>query len=282
MINTKNNFRFKSIFFIVILFVAALSTTGCSSVDAIKVKMGLKNMDFEFIKQNKVKQIVIQNVRDQGFRFTVTDKQAIGDLYDILSSAKSTDVKSTLEPDYTFEIHESNNTVQKFQYIAGIDQKGSGNLYSNNKIYIVSSRIDNDIIQSLWTIRKPKNFSSVYYDSIINVLNDYEKTADKNKKIGINLLGDVDVSKFILSSDLEDFKSDLKSKYSNVELNQNYSNTYSEDMNFKTEGYKSNLYKATVVFNDKKGNVQKKYYIWDNYVNSRWEMKFYTEKPVGF
>lgn len=282
MIKSKNNFRFQSIFAIIILLVVAFSTTGCSSVDSIKVKMGLKNMDFEFIKQNKVKQIVIQNVRDQGFRFTVTDQQAIGDLYNILSTAKSTNVKSTLAPDYTFEIHESNNTVQKFQYIAGIDQKGSGNLYSNNKIYIVSSRIDNDIIQSLWNIRKPKNFSSVYYDSIISVLDDYEKTADKNKEIGINLLDDVDSAKFILSSDLENFKSNLNSKYRNVELNQNYSATYSEDMNFKTEGYKSNLYKATVVFNDKKGNVQKKYYIWDNYVNSRWEMNFYTEKPAGF
>lgn len=282
MIKTKNKFKVHSIFAIILLIIVALSTTGCSSLDGIKVKMGLKNMDFEFIKQNKVKQIVIQNVRDQGFRFTVTDKQAIGDLYDILSSAKPTNVKSTIAPDYTFEIHQSNNTVQKFQYIAGIDQKGSGNLYSNNKIYIVSSRIDNDIIQSLWTIRKPKNFSSVYYDSIINVLDDYEKTADKNKKIGINLLDDVDSARFILSSDLEDFKSDLKAKYNNVELNQNYSNLYSEDMNFKTEGYKSNLYKATVIFNDKKGNVQKEYYIWDNYVNSRWEMKFYTEKPAGF
>jgi hypothetical protein len=282
LIKNKNNSRYRIIFAAVFLITVAFLTAGCNSLDSIKVKMGLKNMDFEFIKQNKVNQIVIQNIRDQGFRFTVTDKQAIGDLYDILSSAKSTNVKSTLEPDYTFEIHESNNTVQKFQYIAGIDQKGSGNLYSNNKIYIVSSRIDNDIIQSLWTIRKPKNFSSVYYDSITNVLDDYEKTADKNKKIGINLLDDVDSARFILSSDLEDFKRDIKAKYNNVELNQNYSNLYSEDMNFKTEGYKSNLYKATVIFNDKKGNVQKEYYIWDNYVNSRWEMKFYTEKPAGF
>lgn len=281
MIKAKNKFRFRSIF-AGILIIAALSTTGCSSLDGIKVKLGLKNTDFEFIKQNKVKQIVIQNVRDEGFRFTVTDKQAIGDLYDILSSAKYTNVKSTLEPDYTFEIYESNNTVQKFKYTAGIDQKGAGNLYSDNKIYIVSSRIDNDIIQSLWNIRKPKNFNSVYYDSIINVIDDYSKTADKNKKIGINLFDDVDSAKFILSVDLENFKSDLKGKYNNVELNQNNSSSYSVDMNVKTEGYKSNLYKATVIFNDKQSNTQKKYYIWDNYVNSRWEMNFYTQKPASF
>ena len=207
--NSKN----KRYLFLAMIFIFCFFSSGCSKLNELEVKAGLKNTDFEYIKQGKIEKIVIQSTRDQGFRFIVTDQKAIGELYDILSTAKTASQKSSLEPDYVFEMDEGNNKVHKFSYVAGLDKKDSGNLYSDDKIYIVSTRIDNDIIKSFWTIRKPKDFKEVYYGSIIDTLNQYLKNKDKSKTVGINLKDDVDSAKFILSTDLEDFKSDLKSKF---------------------------------------------------------------------
>lgn len=268
---------FLSIFMIICIF-----STGCSKLDDIKIKSGLKNTDFEYIKQGKIQKIVIQSTRDQGFRFIVTDKNAIGELYDILSTAKAATQKSSLEPDYVFEMVEGNNKVHKFNYVAGLDKMESGNLYTDNKIYIVSKRIDNDIIKSFWTIRKPKDFKEVYYGSIIDTLSEYLKNKDKNKSVGVSLKDDVDAAKFILSTDLEDFKGELKDKFSKASIADKDKENYDIWVTVKTQGYKSTLYKAIVVFWDKSEKSEKKYYIYNQYENGRWNVKISPEKPQGF
>lgn len=240
----------KYIFLLVLLILCFLSS-GCSSIDDLEVKMGLKNRDFEYIKQGKIQKIVIQNVRDKGFRFMVTDQNAIKELYDILSTAKIANKKSSLEPDYIFEMDEGNNKIHKFNYVAGLDKTDSGNLYSDNKIYIVSKRIDNDIMENFWTIRKPKDFKEVYYGSISNTLSQYLKDKNKSGSIGVNVKDDVEAAKFILSTDLEDFKSDLNSKFKNVSIEDKDEQNYDINMTIKTQGYKSTLYKAIVVFWDR-------------------------------
>ncbi|MBI6873133.1 hypothetical protein I6U51_10500 [Clostridium aciditolerans] len=269
-------------FFLIISIIICVFSTGCSSLDNIKIKSGLKNNDFEYIKQGKIQKIVIQSTRDQGFRFTVTDPNTIGELYDILSAAKTATQKSSLEPDYVFEMVEGNNKVHKFNYVAGLDKSDSGNLYSDNKIYVVSKRIDNDIIKSFWTIRKPKDFKEVYYGSIIDTLSEYLKGKDKNKSVGVSLKDDVDAAKFILSTDLEDFKGELKDKFNNTSVADKGKENYDIWVTVKTQGYKSTLYKATVVFWDKAEKSEKKYYIYDKYENGRWNVKISSEKPSEF
>ncbi len=269
-------------FFLIIFIIICVFSTGCSSLDNIKIKSGLKNNDFEYIKQGKIQKIVIQSTRDQGFRFTVTDPNTIGELYDILSTAKTATQKSSLEPDYVFEMVEGNNKVHKFNYVAGLDKSDSGNLYSDNKIYVVSKRIDNDIIKSFWTIRKPKDFKEVYYGSIIDTLSEYLKDKDKNKSVGVSLKDDVDAAKFILSTDLEDFKGELKDKFNNASVADKGKENYDVWVTVKTQGYKSTLYKATVVFWDKAEKSEKKYYIYDKYENGRWNVKISSEKPSEF
>ena len=37
----------------------------------------MKNNDFEYIKENKINKIIIQNTRDPGYRFIVTDKKEL-------------------------------------------------------------------------------------------------------------------------------------------------------------------------------------------------------------
>lgn len=273
--------RSKRSWFLIILLITCFISSGCSKIDDLKVKTGLKNTDFEYIKQGKIQKIVIQSTRDQGFRFIVTDKNAISELYDILSQAKLATQKSSLEPDYIFEMVEGNKT-HKFSYIAGLDKKDSGNLYSDEKIYIVSKRIDNDIIKSFWTIRKPKDFKEVYYGSIIEALSQYLKNKDKNKSLGVNLRDDVESGKFILSTNLEDFKSNLNNKFKNVKVADKDKENYDIWVTVKTQGYKSTLYKAIVIFWDKNEKSEKRYYIFDKYENGRWVIKVSEEKQEGF
>lgn len=260
-----------------LLIIIAAVFSGCSAVDKMKVKLGLKNNDFEYIKQGKIEKIVIQNTRDKGFRFVVTDKKAIGELYDILSSAKSVSEKSTLEPDYIFEMQESPSKIYKFNYVAGLTQKDIGNLYSEGKVYAVSKRIDSDIIKNFWNVRKPKEFEYVYYESIIKVLQNYSKELKPDRIIGINLDEDVEAAKFILSSDLENFKSRLKKEGINAEL-VDKNKTYDITMNVKTQGYRLTLYKSIATFNNKVDQSEKKYYIWNENIKTRWNIDITPDK----
>ena len=260
----------------------SISLSGCASIDSAKVSLGLKNTDFEYIKQSKIKKIVIQSTRDPGFRFVVSDQNAISDLYGVLSSAKVVSEKSTLDPDYILEMDEGNGTVHKFEYVAAVGKTGSGNLYSESKIYTVSKRIDNDIIKNFWNIRKPKNFESIYYNSLKTTIDEYFSDKDKDQSIGVNLIDDVDVAKFLLSADLEDLQDSLKGKYKNSEIVKENKGQYDIFVTIKTQGYKSTLYKAIVTFWDKKDQTEVKYYIFNKYENGGWNVNITKEKPADF
>jgi hypothetical protein len=262
---------------------------GCSSIDELKVKFGWKNNDFEYIKQGKIKKIIIQNTRDPGFRFIVTDKKAIEELYDILSSAKPADTKSELKPDYVFEMHEGMNKVYKFNYIAGLDKEDAGNLYSDDKVYLVSKRIDNDIIKSFWNIRKPRDFNKIYYGTLLNEIEKYSKDEGNGKSIGINLYDDLEAAKFILSTDLAEFENSLGLKVQKAEIipppiEGKEQKEYDVIATVKTVGYKTYLYKAELTFLDKKQNKEKKYYIIvsDQYRDGRWLTRVDTKKQNDF
>lgn len=85
-----------------LVLVSSMMLSGCSFIDNIEVKMNLKNQQFDYIKQNKVDKIIIQSVRDSGFRFVVNDPKAIDDIYKILSDGSEVSKKSSLDPDYIF------------------------------------------------------------------------------------------------------------------------------------------------------------------------------------
>lgn len=284
--------RVRAIACIALILVVTMLCAGCDTIDKLQVKAGLKNTDFEYIKQGKVNKIVIQNTRDRGFRFVVTDKRAIQDLYNILSSAKNAQTKSPLQPDYVFEMYESHNVVHKFNYIAGLDKKDDGNLYSDSSTYIVSDRIDNDVIERLWTIRIPKNFKNIYYSSILKYIDAYNKaTKDsspaKNPSIGINIDDDVDVAKFILSTDLEEFKNQLQSKGINAHImSQKDTNKYDIILTIKTSGYKSTLYKSSATFYSNIDKTEKKFYTKYEIlgVSGSWKIDLYDDstKPKNF
>jgi hypothetical protein len=256
--------------------------TGCKSSEAIKVRFGWKNLDFEYIKENQVDKIIIQSTRDAGFRFIVTDKRTIRDLYEILSSARQSEEQSSLEPDYIFEMYQSSGEVHKFKYIAGIEKREIGNLYSEDKVYIVSKRIDNDIIRNLWNIRKPREFGLVYYKSILAVLQEYGKEINTGERIGINLLEDIDIAKYILSTDLEDFKKSLKAVMNNAELVDGNKEDFDVLVTVKTYGYKSDIYKAIIHVESKKEKTEKRYWIMNRHENGEWSINPYDKRPDNF
>ena len=271
----------KLIIFLFII-IAAFMFTGCESFDELKVKLGVKNNDFEYIKQGRIKKIIIQSTRDKSFRFVVTDEIAIKDLYDILSTSKEVTAKSTLDSDYIFEMYEGIDKVHKFDYIAGLDEKDGANLYSKDKSYIVSKRIDNDIIQNFWNIRKPIDFKTVYYDSILKVLDSYIKGDIKSKKILLDISEDSSVAKFILSTDLETFKSKLLSNYNTVLL-KDKNTDFNVLIKVKTEGYKATIYKSSVTIKSSLSEKEKKYYVVAKYDKGLWNIEtFEDKKPDKF
>lgn len=253
--------------------------SGCTAVEKLQIRLGLKNLDFEYIKQDKIDKIVIQSTRDLGFRFIVTDKRTIKELYDILSSSKKVDEKSSLEPDYIFEMHEGDATVYKFKYITGLDKTDAGNLYSDDgdDIYIVSKRIDNDIIRNLWNLRKPREFEKVYYGSILTVLDTYKAEINKGVKIGIDISEDLDVAKYVFSTDLENFKQNLKVNLSNAELVDKNRDDFDILVTVKTQGYKSDKYRSVLTVYNKKEKSEQKYYTGCRHENGEWDINVNTK-----
>lgn len=266
--------------FIICIFLLTPIFGGCSRIDDAKVRLGIKNKDFDYIKDGRISKVIIQNKRDKGFTFIVTDKKAIKDLYEILSSAKEVKDKITLEPDYILEFHEGVNQVHKFSYVAGLDKKDAGNLYSDDKIYIVSKRLDDDIIKNFWNIRTPKEFKNVYYESMLRAIEDYRKTSGSEKIIGLDI-SDEEVAKFILTMDLEEFVEKLDNK---TELIKNDDrNKYEVTMDIETEGYKTDIYKCIITFYDKASKKETKYYFINKYELTSWRFSFTKDKePENF
>jgi hypothetical protein len=258
-----------------IIFNFALS--GCSKVEEFKIKMGLKNLDFEYIKENKVDKIVIQSTRDPGFRFIVTDSKTIKELYNILTVAKVAQEKSSLDPDYVFEMYEGAGVVHKFNYVTGLEKKDVGNLYNDDKEYIVSKRIDNDIIKNLWNLRKPREFQKVYYGSILKILSSYKSEMNLNGKVGIVLSDDVEIAKYIFSMDLEGFKKDLKDELPNAELVSGNKEEYDVLITVKTLGYKSDKYRNMITVYNRQEKSEKKYYSGCVHENGDWTIRVGTK-----
>ncbi len=276
MIKNKKGIVLLSLLSLICLF------TGCIKTESLKVKLGYKNQDFDFIKQNDVPKITIQSNRDSGFKFIVTDKRTVNDIYNILSSGKAVEGKTDLNADYTFEIYESDEKVHKFSYVAGIQEKGMGNFYDESKNYVVSKRIDNDIIKNMATLRKPRNFETLYYDSILAFIDQNVKATIKDENIGVNISNDVEVAKYILSIDIEDFKIDLKSKMSNLSLVENNKEDFDILINVKTYGYKTTVYKSIITLYDKTNNSEVDYYVWCKYEDKDWKINITEKKPLDF
>lgn len=265
---------------IILLLVAALLLLGgCTRLDELKVRYGYKNTDFEFLNTEEIDSIIIQSTRDKGFRFIVTDKSTINGLYESLSSAKKTEDVIGHDPDYIFEIHDMDGQVVSYNYVAGVSDQKKANFYSDEGSYIVTDRIDNNLIQNLYSIRKPMFFEDIYYGSLLDLIK-MVKEEYNGKGIGIKFYDDVETLKYQLSRDIEDFRSHAL-KEGAVVLS--HGEKAEAVLDVKTQGYTTLVFKAVVNLKIDSDFVDKNYYIIGRYVNDMkgWETVITDTKPEG-
>ena len=258
---------------LLIAFVIIMTTlfSGCEAIDNGMVKLGLKNNDFEYIKENKVNQIIIQSTRDAGFRFVVTDKNAINDIYDIVSSGRIKESKSKLDADYIFDIY-IGDEVKSYKYVVSASDSDTGNFYDDEKAYLISKNLDDTIIKNLSFVRKPRDFEDVYYKCILDVLEEKKNSLKEDNKVGVNIAGDVDCLKYMFSIDLEQFKKDIDKILPGTTLVENNSDDFDTVITVKNRGYSSKVFKTTITVDDKKNKIYETYYVSAVYESKGWDI----------
>lgn len=265
--------KFRKSLAIIMLMSAMMILSACSVGG---------NEDFEYMKQRNIMQVTIQSTRDKKYKFSVTDTNLINDIYEILSSSTVVETKSELEPDYILEIYESPTEVKTFNYVAGLDKTDGANLYDGDSYYIVSKRLDTDIIRNFTNIRKPIDFESVYYNSIINCLSQYKDDTKTKQKIGVDIINDIEISRFQISTDIENFKKLLKKEEISY-INSEEDNPDAEVIaKVRTKGFTSKKYKAVVTFENKTDGTSVEYYINCIYSDGQWSIKATDTKPEEF
>ena len=259
-----------------ILIIGILNFSGCTAIESIETKLGLKNDYFDYLNSNDVEQISIQSTRDTGFKFIVTDESAIKEISNLLSKAKISENKSTLDPDYKFEF-DLGDEVKEFYYVVGTDE---GNFYNDENTFSVSKRLDEGIIKNLSFIRKPRDFDYIYYQSILDVLQTASKDSDINDyKVGINIKGDVDCLKYVFSTDLNTFMGKAKQIVPNVELVNNNESDFDVVFTVKNRGYDSTNFKTLITVSNKKENTESKYYVVAVNEFKEWNIEVLESKP---
>lgn len=255
-----------------IMLVVSSSMVGCTPVNDIAVKFGFKNDDFNYMKTNKVDEIIIQNTRDSGFRFKVTDQKAIEDIYNALASGNPKSAKSSLDADYIFEIH-CGDEIKKYKYVVGVDESGKGNFYDDEKAYKVPKNLDQTIINNLSFIRRPREFNSIYYGTIMTVLDmNKDQLINPKYKVGINTQGDLDCVKYLFSVELQQFQKELQKVIPGAGIISNNNDEYNVIVTVQNKGYDSETFRTLITIDNKLENTSQKYYVVGHYEFKKWEI----------
>lgn len=265
---------------VIAVVLLLLTFTGCAKIEEMRIEYGYKNTDFEFLKNEDLKTIIIQSTRDKGFRFVVRDQATILELYESLSTAKIMDNVIPYDSDYIFEFHSLDGDVFFYEYVAGVSEKEEANFYNEDQSYLVTDRIDNNLIRNLYSIRKPKYFEEIYYGSLIELAVQI-KEEYTDASVGIQVYEDLPVLKYQLSKDLEAFRKELQ-KIGVTLLEEG--DTADVVLDVKTSGFTTIKYKAEVNVIESAKKVEKVYYIFGTYANdiTKWETIIGPEEPEGF
>lgn len=259
------------IIFLALVMLITTTFSGCDLVDAGLVKLNMRNADFDYIKNGDVNKIIIQNARDLGFRFVVTDPKAIQDIYEILKTGKVKEEKTSLSPDYTFLIYDGNE-VKEYSYVVNVDEKGVGNFYNKDTYYSISKSLDDVILDNLSFISKPRNFEDIYYGSILSVLKKVKGDISDSNKVGVDITGDVNCLKYMFSVDLKDFEKELDKVVPGTKLINNDAVNYDTVITVKNRGFNSKTFKTTIVVDNKKDKSYETYYVQGKYEYKNWDI----------
>ena len=232
-----------------------------------------------FLNSNDIEQISIQSTRDTGFKFIVTEASAIKEIYSILSRAKVSENKSSLDPDYKFEF-DLGDEIKEFNYVVGTED---GNFYNDDNVFSVSKRLDEVIIKNLSFIRKPRDFDYIYYQTILEVLQIVNKNQSlKDYNVGVNISGDIDCLKYVFSSDLNKFLAEAKKISPNIELVNNNEPNFDIVITVKNRGYDSSNFKTLITVNNKRESTENKYYVVAVNEFKEWNIDVLENKPSGW
>ncbi|MDV4150194.1 hypothetical protein R0131_05015 [Clostridium sp. AL.422] len=254
-----------------LMFILLFNLSSCEIVDNIKNKF--KNNSY-FDNVGMVDQISIQSIRDKSFKFLVTDEKAIANLYDLLSKSEISEVKSDLQPDYIFEI-KMGDEVKQYNYVVGAYE---GNFYNDEMSFTVSKRLDEGLLQNLSIIRKPREFEYIYYEPILDIINQLSNTLDYgNKKVGVDIKDDIDCLKYIFSTDLENFLQRARKTAPNIDIIDNNESDFDIIIRIKNRGHSTTEYKSNITVEDKKEVNQYYYYIVGENEYKEWNINIYTE-----
>ncbi|MGL4655069.1 MAG: hypothetical protein ACRCWM_04165 [Sarcina sp.] len=263
--------------------VIAFLMNGPSIFDNIAVKIGLRNNYFNYFKQGVVTEVAMQSTRDPGFRIIVTEPSAINDVYKVLSDGKpvSKSDKSTLQPDYTVQIFQGSK-VSTYDYVAGQTSGSTGNFYSGDQVFHLSKRLDNQIIQNLSFVEKPRDFTSIYYGSILDVLKaDKTQLTTNSPKVAVNVLDDYLCTKFLLSVDMQNFLSEAQEIVPGIQFMNHDRSKFNIIVNVECYGYTSKTFKTIITVNNKINNSEKKYYVQGEYDGS-WNTQIFNSMPQSW
>jgi len=266
----------KSMKIIVTMLVIIISLTGCSLGNTVKGIFTRDEGYFDYLKKSNVETISIQSVRDKSFKILVTDEKAILNMYNLLSKAKISETRSELDSDYVFQI-QVGDEIQEFNYVVG---DYDGNFYNDEVSFTVSKRLDESIIQNLSIIRKPRDFEYIYYNTILEVMNK-EKNNLSGKKVGIDIIEDIECLKYIFSTDIEDFLKQAKKITPDVSLvDSNNSNEFDVIIKVKNRGHDTTVYKSNITVENKVDKKENYYYILGEYEFKEWNINVYLEGDV--
>ncbi|WP_297633816.1 hypothetical protein [uncultured Clostridium sp.] len=268
----------KVIAIVVVIIAAILIFIGFGPINTILVKFGFRNNDFNYIMQTNVNKVVIQNNRDPGFRYIITDSSTIKQLYETLSHGSVRPKGSSLEPDYIFEIY-TGDQVKKYDYVVGVNQSGEGNFWDGNQAFQVPKNLDETIINNLSSMKEPNDFNQIYYGSIMKVVDLTKQSYDKdNIKVGVNVLGDVECLRYLFSVDLQNFNKELQKAVPGAEIVQNGDfSKFGVVINVTNRGYSTNLFKTIITVNDKVNHIYQTYYVIGKYDFNKWSIE--VSKP---
>lgn len=265
--------RITKILMLCTMLIIGVTMVGCSPLNDAMVKLGLRNNDFNYMKTNKVDEIIIESSRDTGFRFKVTDPKAIQEIYKELSSGNPESERSSLDPDYIFKIH-SGDQVKTYNYVVGVSESGKGNFYNDTNAYKVPKNLDQTIINNLSFIRRPRDFNSIYYGTIMKVLElNKDQLGNGKYKVGINILGDIDCVKYVFSVDLQGFQKDVQKIIPGAEImKKDNSQDFNVIVNVQNKGYDSSTFRTLITIDNKTDNVYSKYYVVGHYDFKKWDI----------
>ncbi|MGL4451335.1 MAG: hypothetical protein ACRCTZ_09105 [Sarcina sp.] len=261
----------------------AFLMNGPSMFNSIAVKIGLKNNYFNYFNEGVVTEVAMQSTRDPGFRIIVTEPSAINDVYKVLSDGRpvSKSDKSTLQPDYKVQIFQGSK-VSTYDYVAGQTSGSTGNFYSGDEVFHLSKRLDNQIIQNLSFVQKPRDFNSIYYGSILDVLKaDKTQLTTNSPKVAVNVLDDYLCTKFLLSVDMQNFLSEAQEIVPGIQFMNHDRSKYNIIVNVECYGYTSKTFRTIITINDKNNNSEKKYYVQGEYDGS-WNTQIFNSMPQSW